>query len=237
MNTKFFILLFIFFVFGIFKCGSDAEWIELMSGADFSGWREDTGDWQIVGKTFMNPDDEKLITTKPGSGIFVNGATGKTVDLFTELEHGDVEMHIEFMVPKDSNSGIYFQGRYEIQVLDSWGVNEPKFSDCGGIYQRWDNGRGYGGVGPRVNASRQPGRWQSFDVVFKAPRFDDYGRKISDAVFVKVVHNGKVIHENVNCSGPTRASAFKDEKPKGPLMFQGDHGPVAYRNMKVHIMN
>ena len=67
-------------------------------------------------------------------------------------------------------------------------------------------------------------------MVFRAPRFDAGGKKTANARFVKVVHNGQVIHENVEVTGPTRAAAFNDEKPHGPLMLQGDHGPVAYRN-------
>ncbi len=135
--------------------------------------------------------------------------------------------------PKGSNSGVYFQARYEIQILDSWGVEHPKYGDCGGIYERWKDNQGFEGRPPRVNASREPGEWQSFDVIFRAPRFDAAGGKIANARFVKVIHNGTVVHENVEVTGPTRASTFEDEKPLGPLMLQGDHGPVAYRNLRV----
>jgi hypothetical protein len=84
-----------------------------------------------------------------------------------------------------------------------------------------------------VNATKPPGEWQSFDITFRAPRFDADGKKVSNAKFVKVVHNGKVIHENVDLTGPTRAAHWDDEKPAGPIMLQGDHGPVAYRNLRV----
>ncbi|MHC4618791.1 MAG: family 16 glycoside hydrolase [Planctomycetota bacterium] len=213
--------------------------IELV-GDDFSTWRENTGTWQIVGEAVMNPEDEKLIATKPGTGIIVNGPKGRTVDLFSRAEFGDVKAHIEFMVPRGSNSGVYFMGRYEIQILDSWGVEKPKHSDCGGIYQRWDEKRspkGYEGHPPRVNASLYPGQWQSFDVIFRAPRFDESGRKIGNARFEKVIHNGIVVHEGVEVTGPTRAAAYKDEKLSGPLMLQGDHGPVAYRNIRIEALN
>ena len=93
------------------------------------------------------------------------------------------------------------------------------------------NPKGFEGHSPRVNASRAPGQWQSFDVVFRVPRFDEDGRKIANARFEKVIHNGIIVHEDVEVTGPTRASAFNDEKPLGPLMLQGDHGPVAYRNI------
>jgi len=199
-------------------------------GKDLSNWTGNTGEWMAVGQARMDPADPQKLATTPGTGVLVNGPTGRTCNLFGAT-HGDVEAHVEFMVPKGSNSGVYFQGRYEIQILDSWGVEHAKYGDCGGIYQRWENGKGFEGHAPRVNASRKPGEWQSFDVIFRAPRFDAAGKKTADAKFVKVAHNGVVVHENVELTGPTRAAAFNDEKPTGPLMLQGDHGPVAYRNL------
>jgi sugar phosphate isomerase/epimerase len=207
-----------------------------LTGGDFSQWRGNTGQWEIVGDTLTKPGNEKLLSSKPGTGVIVNGPTGRTRNLLSKTEFGDVKAHIEFMVPKGSNSGVYFNGRYEIQVFDSWGVKKPKYSDCGGIYQRWDDNRepkGYEGHSPRVNVSREPGQWQTFDVIFRSPRFDKKGLKITNARFEKVVHNGTVIHADVELSGPTRAGAYNDEKPTGPLMLQGDHGPVAYRNIRI----
>jgi hypothetical protein len=216
-------------------CGRGVKepWIELLAGPDFSAWQEDTGDWLLAGSAFVSPEDAKLLVTEPGEGVAVNGATGRTGHLFSVLEHGDCELYVEFMVPEGSNSGVYLMGRYEVQVFDSWGKENPAHSDCGGLYQRWRDGKGFEGVAPRVNASRPPGEWQSFEIEFRAPRFDDNGEKISDAVFDLVKHNGQVIHENVTRSGPTRAAAFSDEQPLGPLMLQGDHGPVAYRDIRI----
>lgn len=137
------------------------------------------------------------------------------------------------MSPARSNSGVYLMGRYDIQIYDSHGVAEPRHSDCGGIYQRWANHRGFEGRPPSVNAARPAGEWQTSDIVFRAPRFDVAGVKTSNATFVRVAHNGVVIHENAEVSGATRAAAFADEKPTGPLMLQGDHGPIAYRNLRI----
>jgi sugar phosphate isomerase/epimerase len=208
-----------------------------LTGGDFSEWRGNTGQWEIVGDTFTKPDNEKLLSSKPGTGVIVNGPTGRTRNLLSKTEFGDVRAHIEFMVSKDSNSGIYFMGRYEIQIFDSWQKkSQYPGIECGGIYQRWDNNRepkGFEGHSPRVNTSRRPGQWQRFDVIFRSPRFDKNGQKISNARFEKVVHNGTVVHADVELSGPTRASAYSDEKPTGPLMLQGDHGPVAYRNIRI----
>jgi len=211
-----------------------------LTGDDLSAWRGDTGTWTVVGEARMDPSNPKQISTSAGTGVLAGGTAGRTVNLLSKLEHGDVEAHVEFMVPQGSNSGVYFQGRYEVQVLDSWGVEELKHGDCGGIYQRWDpkrNPPGYEGHPPRVNASREPGQWQSFDVVFRAPRFDAAGNKIANARFVKVAHNGVVVHEDVEVTGPTRAASFSDEKPVGPLMLQGDHGPVAYRNVRLKLLD
>ena len=214
-----------------------AEKVSLTSG-DFSAWRSNTGQWQIVGDVFTDPANDKKLSSKPGTGAIVNGPTGRTSHLFSKAEFGDVKAHIEFMVSKGSNSGVYFMGRYEIQVFDSYGIEKSEYPgiECGGIYERWDenkNPKGFEGHSPRVNASREPGQWQTFDVVFRAPRFDKKGQKISNARFETVVHNGVMIHEDVELTGPTRAGAYNDEKPAGLLMLQGDHGPVAYRNIRI----
>ena len=217
---------------GIAARAQAGEWVSLTEDG-LESWREERGQWLVAGEARPDPRDERLLASSDGSGVLVNGAEGRTVNLLSKIEHGDVEAHLEFMVPKGSNSGVYFQGRYEIQVFDSWGVTEPKHSDCGGIYERWKDEEGYEGHPPRVNAAKAPGEWQAFDVIFRAPRFDAQGAKTANALFVRVLHNGKVVHENVEVTGPTRASAYQDEKPMGPLMLQGDHGPVAYRNIRI----
>ena len=195
----------------------------------------DAGKWKDVGDVGLDAKNPRILTAKPGKGIIDNG--GRTKNILSKEEFGDIEAHIEFMVAKGSNSGVYFQGRYEIQILDSWKVAKPGYGDCGGIYQRWGKNpsgkMGYEGISPRVNASKEPGKWQTFDIIFQAPRFDAGGKKIKNAKFVKVVHNGIVVHENREVTGATRASAFNDEKALGSLMLQGDHGPVAYRNIWV----
>ncbi len=220
---------------------ANAELQFQLIGKDMSDWTKDAGDWVNVGEAGQSEDDETLLTTTPGTGVIVNGPTGRTVNLFSRLEFADTRLHIEFMVPKGSNSGVYLMGRYEIQVLDSWGVEKPESSDCGGVYQRYNEKEGYGyeGTPPRVNASKAPGEWQFFDIRFQAPTFDADGKKLTNAKFIEVKHNGVIVHENVEVTGPTRSAAFEDEKPEGPLMLQGDHGPVAYRNIVVsnHIEN
>jgi Domain of Unknown Function (DUF1080) len=201
-----------------------------------SNFRNPPSNWQSVGDVMGTPTD-KMLTTKTGSGAFL--CTPKEGgNLFSNLEHGDLELSLDVMVPKGSNSGIYMQGRYEIQVFDSWGVANPLHLDAGGIYQRWDESRGkntegYEGHAPRLNAVKAPGLWNHVEISFVAPRFDASGKKTSNARFAKVSWNGVVVHQNVELFGPTRAAAFADEKATGPLMFQGDHGMVAYKNIRI----
>ncbi len=218
------------------------DWTELTADAELSAWHTPTGAWTAAATVFLQAGNAKKLDWSSGAGAIVNGP-GKTNNIMSKAEHGGLELHIEFMVPEGSNSGIYFQGRYEIQVFDSWGVKEPKYSDAGGIYQRWNdapgldkNQRGHEGRAPGVNVSRRPGEWQSFDVIFQAPRFDGRGNKTSNARFVKVVHNGALIHEYVELTGPTRGAWLSGEQALGPIVLQGDHGPVAYRNLRVRAL-
>jgi hypothetical protein len=204
----------------------------LFNGKDLSGWKlrdpkaTARSKWSVVGSLKLKEAMPEQFAAEKGEGVLLNGGDGRGVDLLSEATHGDCELHVEFNISKGSNSGIYFQGQYEIQILDSFGKKdaELKFGDCGGVYNT---------APPRTNASKAPGEWQSLDVVFRSPRFDAAGKKTTDARFVKVTHNGTVIHENVDVKGPTTASLGGPEKAEGPLLFQGDHGPVAFRNIRM----
>src|SRR5262245_9403490 len=156
---------------GLLRAASDSGEQTLFNGKDLSGWRAPTGEWKAVSAVSLDAQDPKQLAVTPGAGMMVNDPKGKTVNLISEMEHGDIEAHVEFVVPKNSNSGVYFQGRYEIQVLDSWGVKEPKYGDCGGVYASCSDPKpDFKGRPPSVNASKPPGEWQSFDVIFRAPR-------------------------------------------------------------------
>jgi hypothetical protein len=127
-------------------------------------------------------------------------------------------------------------GRYEVQICDSHSVTNNKYPgiECAGLYPRLNaQQEEYEGRSPRVNASQPPGAWQSLDIVFRAPRFDTDGKKTSNAQFVKVVHNGWIVHEHVELTGPTRAARWDHEAHVGPLLLQGEHGPVAFRNVRI----
>jgi len=200
---------------------------------DLSAFSTKGKNWKIVEDVYSDLDKKHHMDLTDGLGILVNQQTDtERAHLFTGFEHGDLELEVEFLMPKGSNSGIYFQSRYEIQLFDSYGVDEMEVKDCGSIYQRWDESRpegkkGFEGHPSKVNASKAPGLWHA------------NGKKIKNASFEHVYHNGLLIHENVELKGTTRAAPVKidDEVPYAPLMIQGDHGPVAFRNFKYKAYN
>ena len=191
--------------------------------------------WEIVKNLYADRNIRHHFEVEGGSGVLVNlPDEEQRSDLYTNFKHGDIYFETDFMMPKSSNSGLYFQGRYEVQLFDSWGKNQLSFADCGAIYQRWnrETKTGYEGSPPRINASRAPGLWQHLQVRFQAPRFDQNGQKVSNARFLEVYLNGSLVQENYEVTGPTRSAFFDDESALGPLVIQGDHGPVAFKNME-----
>jgi hypothetical protein len=221
-----------------FVNGADEpEWIKLIGEDSLSAWRKPTGDWIVAGDAVLDPEHPKLLLPKAGKGTIINGKTGKARNLFSSLNFGDLEAHAEFLVPKGSNSGVKFEGFYEIQIADSFGVKKPTASHCGGIYPRAEMLPKYHhideGTPPLVNAAKRPGEWQTLEVVFRAPRFARDGTKVENARFAKVVLNGQVIHENVDVKSPTGNVWRQQEVAEGPILLQGDHGPVAFRNIRV----
>jgi len=212
-------------------------WTPLLNGKDLVGWHGQSSgknEWlttsSIMWERLLGPT-RLSAGSSPGDRI-LNGPNGRTVNLVTDQKFGDIELYLEFLIAKGSNSGVYLQGLYEVQVFDSWDSTEPvTTSDCGAIYHRWIDNRGVGGSAPSRNASRRPGEWQSFYIWFRAPRFDSSGKKIENARFIRVLHNGLSIQNNVEVDGPTRAAMDIAEAATNPIMLQGDHGPVAYRNI------
>jgi Domain of Unknown Function (DUF1080) len=218
----------------------ESGWIELIGEDSLGAWRTPTGDWIVAGDAEPQTDNPKLLAAKPGRRTIINGKTGKTRNLLSSQDFGDVEAHFEFLVPKGSNSGVKFEGYYEIQIADSFGVKQPTGSHCGGIYPRAEMLPKYHhideGTPPLLNASRRPGEWQTLDVTFRAPRFARDGTKVENARFVKAVLNGQLIHENVDVKSPTGHVWRLPEVAKGPILLQGDHGPVAFRKIKVRAL-
>lgn len=190
--------------------------------------------WSIAGSVDADFNLDGVLNASKGKGVLVNQPTEKRKsNLLSKFEHGDIDISLEFMMAKHSNSGIYLQGRYEIQLLDSWGVQNPKYSDCGGIYQRRrSNGSQFEGHAPLLNACKAPGTWQKMEISFQAPLFDETGKKIRNAKVISIKLNGYPIHENIELTGPTGGPISEEETTLGPLMIQGDHGAVAFRNIE-----
>jgi hypothetical protein len=216
---------------GELDAGKDGKTATPFNEKDLSGWKlkgkEDKSKWQVgtVAMDEKNPSQFDFTPVSDGSrGAALVNTKGGGVDIYCEPTFGDCRIELEVMVPKGSNSGIYVMGVYEIQVFDSYGRAKVGPGDMGGLY---------GASAPRVNASKKPGEWQKYVIDFQAPRFDDTGKKTSNATFLKVVLNDEVIHEKVEMKGATPGGLSGKEAPTGPIMFQGDHGPVAYRNIRV----
>lgn len=232
---------------------------------NLDNFKDQAGNWQIVGAVTVNRNIDvhqkqeveldskkkkkkkkknevaplKAVEYTNGTGILLNlNDENKKDALLTNWEHGDVKIELDVMLPKGSNSGIYLQGRYELQLLDSWGIKNPKYSDIGGIYRNWesDPNKALRGVPPLTNASKAPGLWQHIKIHFQAPRFDADGNKVANAKFVAVELNGIRIHNNVEVPTYTGGQISKEEVAKGPLMIQGDHGPVAIRNFTYQLL-
>jgi hypothetical protein len=216
---------------------ADDGWTDLAVGKSFDAWKGKTDGWLLADSVALDEKNPKLLTAKAGEGVLVNGARGRAPDLLTRESYGDVELHLEFLIPKGSNSGVKFHGHYEIQIYDSFGKKELTGADCGGIYPRAEATPKYhhidDGVPPKVNACKPPGEWQTLDVIFLAPRFDKDGKKTANARIVKATLNGKLIHEDQELKTPTGTNWVNKEMATGPLLLQGDHGPVAFRNIRV----
>jgi hypothetical protein len=207
------------------KPAADAKAVRPFNGKSLDGWKtkdpKERSKW-TVGKAGLSENNPQQLTVADAGTDLVN-ADKSGVDIYTLQEFGDCTINVEIMVPKDSNSGIYVMGEYEVQILDSFGKAQVGPGDIGGLY---------GAAAPRENAAKKPGEWQKFVIEFQAPKFEG-DKKISNAVFKKVSLNGKVIHEDVEMKGPTPSGITGKERATGPLMFQGDHGPVAIRNLEI----
>lgn len=221
--------------------GNDGAWIELIGSSGFDAWRSVDERLAVGGGAELAQDNDRQLRSTPGTGVLVAERRDGYHHLITNEQFGDCELHAEFLVARRSNSGIKLHGHYEIQIYDSYGTPDEKLhgSDCGGVYPRWHYVNGKftyldNGVPPSTNAAKPPGDWQTLDVVFRAARFDGAGNKVENARLVTVKLNGQVIHENVELKTPT-GLVKKDAKefPRGPLLIQVNHGPVAWRNVRI----
>ena len=221
------------------KKPADANgWVELLQTGEASPWEKVDAGWLFADDASLDTDKPARLKAKGEGKSWVNGEKGRVPDLVTKKEYKDVEVHVEFMMGKNSNSGIKFHAMYEIQFRDT-ANNKGELSgdDCGGIYPRAEDKPRYHhidkGIGPKVNAAKPAGEWQTLEVTFQSARFDDKGEKSANAKIVKATFNGKLIHEDQELKTPTGSNWTKKEKAAGPFMLQADHGPVAFRNVKI----
>ena len=192
---------------------SDA--IVLFNGQNLSRWQSadsTAAKWKVI---------DGYAEVAPGTG-----------DIQTRDKFGDFQLHIEWATPRvpkgegqeRGNSGVFLMGRYEIQVLNSYENKTYYHGQAGSVYKQY---------APLVNASHKPGEWQTYDIIFHAPRFDEQG-KVIDRARVTVVHNGVLIQNNVEIYGITyndRPAIYIAHSPQESLRLQ-DHGnPVRYRNI------
>ncbi|MDQ3392973.1 MAG: DUF1080 domain-containing protein [Bacteroidota bacterium] len=251
------ILCFILKVICIAPLFAQSNSLQPLELKNLSEFKEQAGNWFVVGDVSIDPSVDvshkqeappapkkknkkeaasaapRAVNYQEGSGILLNiNDETKKSNIVTNWEHGDIYLEMDVMLPKGSNSGLYLQGKYELQLEDSWGVVSPKFSNMGGIYRNWENApeRSYMGKAPLSNAAKAPGLWQKLIVSFKAPQFDNVGKKTSNARLTAEL-NGVKIHDNIEIPLPTGGAMDNKEAAKGPLMIQGDHGPIAIRNI------
>jgi hypothetical protein len=223
-------------------------WKPLLNGKNLDGWQyrnPQRGGWTTTSAVYWGGrDNPRLLKARNNQGDrIVNTATDfKPVpsDLVTEEKFGDVELYLEFMASEKSNSGVFLHGLYEIQIWDSYGRTLDELDNhitniCGAVYnyERPTDRAKPGGIAPEVRAEQPMGQWQSFHIWFQAPRFDEQGKKIANAKFLRVLHNGVLIHENIERERPTTAAMKHPEAAANPLMLQGDHGPIAYQNIYI----
>ena len=195
--------------------GVPGDAIILFDGSDFSKWKSERNNQEV--KWFLNSD--KSMTIRPGTG-----------GIQTVEEHGSIQLHIEWKSPKKiigdgqyrGNSGIFFQRRYELQILDSYQNRTYSNGQAGSIYKQHI---------PLVNVSLPPGKWQKFDVVFNAPEFNNEGDEIKKGNFT-IFHNGVLIHNAIEISSAT----YDFEKNAPFTLLLQDHGKdegnyISFRNI------
>jgi hypothetical protein len=233
-------------------------WKPLFNGRNLDGWKFRN---PAARKVWVACDDVRLDPANParllpvGAGgtataALLCGEDGRGSDIMTVDDYDDYQLHLEFTVPKGSNSGVYNRGLFEIQVFDSYGAGKLAFHDCGALYER---------AIPPENLAKAPGEWQSFDITMKGKKIslDWNGKAVYRDMDVRYGETDRAAFERLNQEnagkpealrvklraengkyvgffgeGGTRSSLDGPDRP-GPILLQGDHGPVAYRNMYI----
>ena len=199
---------------GITNTAPPSDAIILFDGSNLDKWQGRKGKaaaWKVK-------DGVATVAKKKGS-------------IITKDKFGDCQLHIEWRTPakivgngqKRGNSGIFLQGRYEVQVLDSYDNKTYTDGQAAAIYKQH---------APLVNACREPGEWQAYDIIYKAPRFTEDG-KVETPAFITVLQNGVLVQNHVELKGNTAGKIPKYSKHdlEGPIMLQDHSNPVSYRNI------
>ena len=238
--------------------GADDGWTPLFNGKDLAGWtprnpRAKTL-WVACDDVKLDPaDPSRLLPIGAGGrpdAVLLCGGDGRGSDLMTIDSFRDYELHLEFTVPKGSNSGVYNRGLFEIQIFDSFGVSKPAFHDCGALYER---------AVPPANLAKPPGEWQSFDITLKGKRLTLVwnGQVVYRDRDVRYGETDKAAFERLTAEnarkppelrvklkekdgkyvgyfgeGGTRSGLDGPDRP-GPILLQGDHGPGAFRDIRI----
>ena len=214
-----------------------AEPVAVFDGTNLDEWevkkkKKGENQW-VVGEPKVEGDSKAFTIGKKGAGkgkAMVNNVSGhgQSWDIYSKKKFGSCRIEVEFMVAKGANSGVYVMGEYEVQILDSYGKKKMGNGDMGAIY---------GAKPASSNPCKKHGEWQKYVIDVQAPKFDKDGKKISNMRFIKVELNGTVIQKDIEMKGPTPAGVTGKEAAEGPVMFQGDHGAVSFRNVKVTPMD
>jgi hypothetical protein len=204
--------------------------IHLFNGKDLTGWKAASANrgpfWRVGTATPDASDPRKPLTAAPGGDHLIN-TNIKGADLYTEQKFRDFKLELEFMLPAEGNSGVFLLGQYELQIEHdpSADPTSPNDMNVGAVPHM---------LAPRVLAPIVPGRWHTYEIDFRAPRFDTAGKKTENARLIRVAIDGVVLHENAEIPGATLGSLIDDtELPEGPILLQGNHSSVAFRNIVI----
>ncbi|MBE6598664.1 MAG: DUF1080 domain-containing protein [Ruminococcaceae bacterium] len=192
--------------------------IILFDGTNLDMWRKTDGspaEWEL------NGDGTMTVVARKG-------------DIMSTVKFKDAHIHVEWMAPDmpdvehdwKGNSGVYIHGCYEIQILDSYGIEDPTCWDCGGIYEF---------NAPIKNACRPALEWQTFDIYFRAPRYNEKGER-TECARVTIIQNGECIQNNILLHQHTPGGVTEYAVEEGPLMLQDHKTPVRFRNIWIETL-
>jgi hypothetical protein len=188
--------------------------------------------WSVVSDVVINPAIQATFKKTDGDGIILGDVLKKESRLSTQASFGDVEVEFDFLLAKGTSAALLLEGRYRLNLSDSWTETTTSTSTMGGIAPRAEQTSGFSGETPFVNVAKAPGLWQHARVRFRAPQFNN-NKKVTDAFFEEVYINGCLVQQSVKLQGPTAGALSADEVNAGPVVFVGSNGTLALKNVQV----